>query len=109
MQVMVNLYQPQTEAPFVLNVSTLHDGRGAIVFDGKKMSPRKRRFWILERAGEMSFIIILQNNDLEPDSRITISGFRATEKWSSPDHLDEVYIKLVIFSEMAKMVYSCTT
>jgi len=66
-------------------------GRGAIVFDGKELPPRKRRFWTLEKAGEMRFI--LENNKLEEYSRITISGFKTTENWNSEDHLDEVYIK----------------
>jgi len=83
--------QAQREFPFVLDVSTLHDGRGAIVFDGKEMVPRRRRFWTLERAGEMTFT--LENNELHPHSRITISGFKTTVGRNSDDHLDEVYIK----------------
>jgi len=74
-----------------LDVSTLRDGQGTIVFDGKEMSLRKRRFWTLERAGEMRFT--MENNELQPDSRITISGFKTTQFYNSTDHLDEVYIK----------------
>jgi len=85
------LLQAQKESPFILDVSTLPDGRGAIVFDGKEISRRRRRFWTLERAGEMKFT--LESNELKEDSRITISGFKTTEKWDSSDHLDEVYIK----------------
>jgi len=85
------LLQAQKESPFVLDVSTLSDGRGAIVFDGKEMSSCKRRFWTLEKAGEMRFT--LKNNELQRDSRITISGFKTTENINSEDHLDEVYVK----------------
>jgi len=78
-------------------VSTLPDGRGAIVFDGNEMSPQIRRFWTLEKAGEMRFT--LEKNQLKPDSRITISGFKTTinkdssQIWNSAHFLDEVYIK----------------
>jgi len=72
-------------------VSTLPDGRGRIFYDGNEMSTRKRRFWILERAGEMRFT--LDNNELTPDSRITISGFKKTEWKDSPHYLEEVYMK----------------
>jgi len=85
------LIQAQKESPFVLDVSTLLDGRGAIVFDENEMPPRKRRFWTLEKAGEMRFT--MKNNELRPDSRITISGFKTTVNYDSSDHLDEVYIK----------------
>jgi len=74
-----------------LDVSTLRDGQGTIVFDGKEMSLRKRRFWNLERAGEMR--LTMEKNELQGNSRITISGFKTTEKWDSSDNLDEVYVK----------------
>jgi len=85
------LLQAQTESPFLLDVSTLRDGRGAIVFDRKKMAPRKRRLWTLERAGEMTFT--LEKNELQGNSRITISGFKTTQYYNSTDHLEEVYLK----------------
>jgi len=72
-------------------VSTLPDGRGAIVFDGKKMCQRKRKFWTLENARQMSFT--MDSNELQPDSRITISGFKTTQYYNSTDYLDEAYIK----------------
>jgi len=61
------------------------------VYDGNKMSPQKRRFWILEKAGTGRFTV--ENNHLKLGSRITISGFKTTEKYTSADFLDEVYIK----------------
>jgi len=85
------LIQAQKESPFVLDVSTLLDGQGGIIFDENEMSSRKRRFWTLERAGEMRFT--LEKNELKPGSRITISGFKTTVNYDSSDYLDEVYIK----------------
>jgi len=85
--------QAQKESPFDLNVSTLPEGRGAIVFDGDKMSLCHRRFWILQKAGTVR--LTMENNELQRDSRITISGFKTTEQKDSGDHLGEVYIKLV--------------
>jgi len=72
-------------------VSTLSDGRGAIVFGGTEIAPRQRKFWLFEKAGEMRFT--LEKNELQGDSRITISGFKTTEKYNSSDYLNEVYIK----------------
>jgi len=83
--------QTQEESPFVLDASTLTNGRGEIVFNGNKMSPRKRRFWILEKAGTVKFT--MENNNLKLDSRITISGLENTKKHDSKEFLDEVYIK----------------
>jgi len=85
------LLQTQKKSPFVLDVSTLRDGRGAIVFDGKELFVRKRRFWTLEKAGEMKFT--LENNELQEDSRLTISGFKTTKTIYNSDRLDQVYIK----------------
>jgi len=62
--------------------------RGAIVFDGNKMSDRKRRFWVLEKAGTVRFL--LEKNDLKPDSRLTISEF---PKYNSGTHISQVFIK----------------
>jgi len=75
--------QVQHDFTFVLDASTLQGGLGAIVFDGKETSLRKRTFWVLENAGEMRFI--LENNNLTPDSRVSISGF-----WTTPE-LRHVY------------------
>jgi len=55
------------------------------------MAPRKRRFWTFEKAGEMKFT--MDRNELQPDSPITISGFKTTQYYHSDDFLDEVYIK----------------
>jgi len=81
-----------------LDATTLPNGRGSIVFDGEddEMSLRERRFWVLENAGTMRFK--LKNNDLQPDSRITISGFKnikpsETKKENKTHFLNEVYIK----------------
>jgi len=85
------ILQEQNESPLVLDVSTLPDGQGAIVFDENQMSQRKRRFWVLEKGGEMRFT--MDDNYLKPESRITISGFKTTEKWSFSDYINEVYIE----------------
>jgi len=84
----------EKESPFVLDVTTLPGGRGAIVFEGNKTSARRRRFWVLERAGTVKFT--LDDNDLKADSRLTISGFKTVNyKYDQPttDYLEEVYIK----------------
>jgi len=85
------LSQAQKESPFVLDASTLSDCRGIIAFEEKEIFSGKRRFWVLENAGEMRFT--LEKNELQSDSRVTISGFRTTVKRDFADHLEEVYIK----------------
>jgi len=55
------------------------------------MSPRKKRFWILENAGEMKFT--LENNDIQPNSRLTISGFMTSTRSQDSGYLTEAYIK----------------
>jgi len=74
-----------------LDATTIFDGQTAIVFDEKEVPPRRRRFWTLEKAGEMKFT--MEKNELQPDSRITISGFKTTRYYNSTDHLDEIYMK----------------
>jgi len=81
-------FKIQSESPFVLDATTLFDGRRSIVFDGEEMSPRKKRFWTLEIAGTVKFT--LSSNGLKPDSRLTISGFQTTT-----EYLTEVYIRQV--------------
>jgi len=58
------------------------------------MSTRKSIFWVLEKAGTAKFT--LDDNDLEPDARLTISGFKITNYiYGQPtsDYFEEVYIK----------------
>jgi len=77
-----------------LDATTLPRGRGKIVFDGNRMSARKRIFWVLEKAGTVKFT--LDANDLDPDSSLTISGFKiANFVYGQPtsDYFEEVYIK----------------
>jgi len=57
-----------------LDTTTLIKERGAIVFDGNVMTARKRRFWVIEKAGTVKFA--LDKNNLKADSRLTISGFK---------------------------------
>jgi len=70
----------------VLDATTLPQGLGGIVFDGKVMPQRKRRFWVLERAGTVKFTLV--TNDLKPDSRLTLTGF-GKDTWQK----NEIYIK----------------
>jgi len=72
-----------------LDVSSLPDGRGVIVFDEKEMSPKKRTFWTLEKAGEMRFS--LENSKLRPHFYITISGFKTTVHEDSFEEDDEAH------------------
>jgi len=74
-------------------VSSLPGRHGAIVFDGNnnKIPWRRRRFWVLENAGDLQ--LTMEYNGLTPNSRITISGFKTTPHASSGDFLDEVYLK----------------
>jgi len=81
------MLQSQSESPFVLDATRLPEGQGAIVFNGNKTSPQKRRFWAIEKAGTVKFT--LQENALEPDSRLTITGFR----WLGEKIIDQVYIR----------------
>jgi len=86
--------QTEKESPFVLDATTLPYGRGTIVFDGKQMTFQKRRFWILERAGNVKFT--LGGNDLKPNFRLTLTGFKTVDfSYNQPtaEYLDEVYIK----------------
>jgi len=74
----------------------LPEGRGKIVFNGKGMSPRKRRFWIMEKAGTVKFT--LETNALKSDCRLTITGFKDASYYDlavrpTSYHLNEVYIK----------------
>jgi len=78
------------ESPFVLDASKLLGGRGAIVFNGSDMSWRKRRFWIMEKAGTVKFT--LHANELKSDSRLTIAGLKSVECISTDD-LEEINIK----------------
>jgi len=81
----------QKESPFVLDVSTLPNGLGSIVFDENYNSLRKRRFWVLEKAGTIKFIVVKIH--FNKGFRITIFGFKTTANRNSEDYLDEVYIK----------------
>jgi len=56
-----------------LDATTLSGGRGAIVFDGSENSAQKKRFWVIEKAGTVKFT--LEENELKPESRLTITGF----------------------------------
>jgi len=88
------VFQTQTESPFVLDMTTLPYGRGAIFFEGNKTSARKRRFWVLEKAGTVKFT--LDPNDLKADSRLTISRFKTVNyifAQATTDYLEEVYMK----------------
>jgi len=71
---MIFLFQNQTESPFVLDATTLPEEQGAIVFDGNDKSQRRNRFWVIEKAGTVKFT--LEQNELQPDSRLTITGFQ---------------------------------
>jgi len=75
----------------VLDATTLPGGRGTLVFDENRTFSRKRRFWVLEKAGTVKFT--LDANDLKEDSRLTISGFKTTEELNSSGFLEEAYIK----------------
>jgi len=82
-----------TESSFVLDATKLIHNRGAIFFDGIEMASSKRRFWVLEKAGTVTFI--LDENKLKPDARLTISGLKtaAYDSLNSTDYLDEAYIE----------------
>jgi len=56
-----------------LDANSLPEGQGAIVFHGSDKFPQRRKFWVIEKAGMVKFT--LEENELEPDSRLTISGF----------------------------------
>jgi len=75
----------------VLDASILPEGRGSIVFDGKTMSKYRRNFWVIENAGTVKFT--LEENDLKPHSRITVSGFRIPKTYKYAGFLNEVYIE----------------
>jgi len=77
--------QAQLESPFILDATTLLVGRGNIVFDGNGKSPRRRRFWVIEKAGTVKFT--LEENELKPECRLTVTGFHNIE------FANEVYIK----------------
>jgi len=79
------------ESPFVLDATTLPRGPGAIVFEGNKMSTRKRRFLVLKIGGTVKFNFF--TNDLKTDSHFTISGFKTTVNANSLGYLEELYIK----------------
>jgi len=87
----VSMPQNQSKSPFVVDATTLPEGRGAIVFDGNGKSPERRTFWVVEKAGTVKFT--LQKNNLTADSRLTITGFR----WTGDT--DEVYIKYLVYSK----------
>jgi len=87
----ISISQNQSESPFVVDATTLPEGRGAIVFDGNGKSPRSRTFWVIEKAGTVKFT--LNENNLTADSRLTITGFR----WTGDT--DEVYIKYLVYSK----------
>jgi len=70
--------QKQKESPFVLDVSTLPENRGAIVFEGNALALRKRRFWVLDKAGRITFTVV--KTDFSPGSFITIYGFKTTSE-----------------------------
>jgi len=80
------LFQSQAESPLILDAMTLPQGRGGIVFEGSDKSPRRRRFWVIEKAGMVNFT--LEENKLQRDSRLTITGFY---NFGSTD--SEVYIE----------------
>jgi len=71
--------QTKREPAFIVEVTSLPGRHGTVVFDGSnKTSPRKRRFWVIENAGEMQFTI--EYNDLKS---IPILPFRDSKQVST--------------------------
>jgi len=58
--------QTQKESPIVLDMFTLSNGIESIRFDGNSNYLRKRRFWVLEKAGTITFIVV--KADFSPGS-----------------------------------------
>jgi len=65
-----------------LDASTRREG--VIQFSGN-VSDVRRRFWILEKTGKVTFYLDL--NKLTPGSRLTISGLDDTGRLSNEDYL----------------------
>jgi len=85
----------------IIDASTLPNGSGSIIFDGKEI--RKRTFWVFEEAGTIIFTV--ENNNLQPGCRITITEFKNITAESNDtvlkkDFLDEVYIKYIQFNSI---------
>jgi len=59
-------------------MSTLSNGIGSIWFDGNSNFLRKRRFWVLENAGTITFTV--RKTDFSPGSFITVHGFNTTKE-----------------------------